>query len=148
MAMPLRGEIVFTAVRPALQRRSHIIVGQITHPTQLGGTRFARFAFMDGKLHNPNANVPAQTDEDPKGDRGHGDKTWTVPTDEQGISNRPGDESESIDSNTAQQRSLGRDEVIEDNTENEENRNVQKDVQQSPEGRTRRRGTTRQQRQG
>jgi hypothetical protein len=112
------------------------------------GSRFARFDAMDSKVHNPGANVPAQTDEDPKGDRGQGDKTWAVPADEQGISNRPGDESESIDGDTAQQRSLGRDEVIEDNTENEENRNVQKDVQQAPEGRTRRRGTTRQKRQG
>jgi hypothetical protein len=85
---------------------------------------------MDSKVHNPSANVPAQTDEDPKGDRGREDKTWIPPADEQGISNRAGDESESMESNTAGQRSLGRDEVIEDNTENEENRNVQNDVQQ------------------
>jgi hypothetical protein len=103
---------------------------------------------MDSKVHNPSANVPAQTDEDPKGDRGQGDKTWAAPADEQGISNRPGDESESMEGSTAQQPYLARDEVIEANTENEENRNVQKDVQQTPEGRTRRRGTTRQKRQG
>ena len=93
---------------------------------------------MDSKVHNPSANVPAQTDEDPKGDRGQGDKTWTAPADEQGISNRRGDESEFVEGSTGQPRSLGRDEVIEDHTENEENRNAQKEVQQAPEGRTRR----------
>jgi hypothetical protein len=103
---------------------------------------------MDSKVHNPSANVPAQTDEDPKGDRGQGDKTWTAPADEQGISNRAGDESEFVEDSTGQPPSLGRDEIIEDNTENEENRNVQKEVQQAPEGRTRRRGTTRQRREG
>jgi hypothetical protein len=103
---------------------------------------------MDSKDHNPSANVPAQTDEDPKGDRGRGDKTWTPPADEQGISNRPGDESESIEGSNAQRRSLSRDDVIEDHIEDEEKRNVEKDVQQAPEGRTRRRGTTRQKRQG
>jgi hypothetical protein len=110
-------------------------------PWLFGGIRFARFRLMDSKDHNPSANVPAQTDEDPKGDRGRGDKTWTPPADEQGISNRPGDGSESIAGGTASPRSLGRDDVIEDNIENEENRNVEKDVQQAPEGRTPRRGT-------
>ena len=94
-----------------------------------GGIRFARFRLMDSKDHNPSANVPAQTDEDPKGDRGRGDKTWTPPADEQGISNRPGDGSESTAGGTAPPRSLGRDDVIEDNIENEENRNAAKDVQ-------------------
>src|SRR5687768_13202154 len=103
---------------------------------------------MDSKDHNPSANVPGQTDEEPKGDRGRGDKTWTPPADEQGISNRPGDESEPLEGRTAQQRSLSRDEVIEDTVENEENRNVENDVQQDPEGGTRQRGTTRQKRQG
>jgi hypothetical protein len=103
---------------------------------------------MVSKDHNPNANVPAQTDEDPKGDRGRGDKTWTPPADEQGISNRPGDEAEPLEGDTAQQRSASRDEVIEDDIEDEENRNVEKDVQQAPEGATWRRGTTRQKRQG
>jgi hypothetical protein len=95
---------------------------------------------MDSKDHNPSANVPAQSDEDPKGDRGHGDKTWTPPADEQGISNRPGDASQSIEGRTAQRR--GRDEVIEDDIESEENRNAEKDVQQAPERRTPRRGST------
>jgi hypothetical protein len=66
---------------------------------------------MDSKDRNPTANVPAQTDEDPRGDRGRGDKTWTPPADEQGISNRPGDESESIEGSATQQRSRSRDEV-------------------------------------
>ena len=83
---------------------------------------------MDSKGHNPSANVPAQTDEDPKGDRGGGDKTWTPPANEQGISNRPGDESQSTKGRSAQQP-LDRDQVIEDEVEKEENRNVEKDVQ-------------------
>ena len=44
---------------------------------------------MDNKRHNPDANVP-QADE-PKGDLGENGKTWS-PGQEQGISNRPGDE--------------------------------------------------------
>jgi hypothetical protein len=103
---------------------------------------------MDSKDHNPSASVPAQTDEEPKGDRGRGDKTWTPPADEQGISNRPGDEAEPLEGGTAPQRSASRDEGIEDIIEDEENRNAEKDVQQAPEGGTRRRGTTRQKRQG
>jgi hypothetical protein len=103
---------------------------------------------MDSKDHNPSAHVPAQTDEDPKGDRGRGDKTWTPPADEQGISNRRGDKSASIESGAAPLHSLGHNEVIEDNIENEENRNIEKDVQQAPEDRPRRRGTTRKKRQG
>lgn len=79
-----------------------------------GGIRFARFGLMDSKVRNPSANVPAQTDEDPKGDRGQGDKTWTAPVDEQGISNRAGDESEFVEGSTGQPRPLGRDEIIED----------------------------------
>ena len=46
---------------------------------------------MDSKYTNPNANVPEQNPEEPLGDRGRGDKTWSPPADEQGISNRPGD---------------------------------------------------------
>src|SRR5688500_16838589 len=45
-----------------------------------------------------------------------------------------------LEGRTAQQRSLSRDEVIEDTVENEENRNVENDVQQDPEGGTRQRG--------
>lgn len=40
---------------------------------------------------NPTANVPQQRSEDPLGDRGYGDKTWTPSPGEQGISNREGD---------------------------------------------------------
>ena len=46
---------------------------------------------MDNKRHNPSTNVP-EADE-PKGDLGEKGKTWS-PGQEQGISNRPGDEAE------------------------------------------------------
>ena len=46
---------------------------------------------MDSKYTNPNANVPEQDREEPLGDRGRGDKTWSPPADGQGISNRVGD---------------------------------------------------------
>jgi hypothetical protein len=46
---------------------------------------------MNIKRTNPGANVPEQTD-GPLGDRGGNDKTWSPPKDEQGISNRRGDE--------------------------------------------------------
>ena len=38
----------------------------------------------------PSVNVP-KTDQ-PRGDRGEKGKTWSPPAEEQGISNRPGDE--------------------------------------------------------
>jgi hypothetical protein len=40
---------------------------------------------------NPSANVPSRP-EQPRGDRGQGDKTWEPPPGEQGISNREDDE--------------------------------------------------------
>jgi hypothetical protein len=82
-----------------------------------------RISLMDSKDHNPSASIPAQTDEDPQGDRGGGDKTWTPLADEQGISNRPGDEAKPSEGGTAQERSVGRDDVIEDDIDDEENRN-------------------------
>jgi hypothetical protein len=118
------------------------VAGGRQRSTRLVGIRFARFRLMDSKDHNPSANVPAQSDEDPKGDRGRGDKTWAPPADEQGISNRPGDASQSIEGGTFHPR-RDRDDVIEDDIESEENRNAEKDVQQAPEGRTPRRGSTR-----
>jgi hypothetical protein len=45
---------------------------------------------MDNKRHNPSANVP-EAGEPVKGDLGEKGKTWS-PGQEQGISNRPGDE--------------------------------------------------------
>ena len=45
---------------------------------------------MDRKDTNPSANVP-NTDLS-KGDLGEKGKTWSPPAEEQGISNRPGDE--------------------------------------------------------
>jgi hypothetical protein len=49
---------------------------------------------MDNKHHNPSANVPIQDTDEPSGDRGQGDKTWSS-GDQQGISNRVGDENNS-----------------------------------------------------
>jgi len=48
---------------------------------------------------NPGVNVPArdpaQGDKDePRSDRGGRDQNWAPPADEQGVSNRPGDEPE------------------------------------------------------
>jgi hypothetical protein len=40
----------------------------------------------------PSANVPRQDAEEPLGDRGKGEKTWSPEQGEQGISNRVGDE--------------------------------------------------------
>ena len=47
---------------------------------------------MNIKDHNPTANVPKQTGDQPRGDRGRGDKTWSPDPGEQGISNRVEDE--------------------------------------------------------
>jgi hypothetical protein len=47
---------------------------------------------MDPNDTNPSANVPAASAAGPRGDRGRGDKTWTPPPGEQGISNRVMDE--------------------------------------------------------
>jgi len=43
------------------------------------------------RSQNPDANVPRQRSEEPLGDRGQGDRTWTPPAGEQGISNREDD---------------------------------------------------------
>ena len=43
---------------------------------------------------NPSANVPRQTPDEPMGDRGQGDKTWSPNQGEQGISNRADDETD------------------------------------------------------
>jgi hypothetical protein len=40
----------------------------------------------------PTANVPNQGPDEPRGDRGQGDRTWSPEQGEQGISNRVGDE--------------------------------------------------------
>jgi hypothetical protein len=47
---------------------------------------------MNIKDHNPGANVPKQPADEPRGDRGSGDKTWSPDDGEQGISNRVEDE--------------------------------------------------------
>lgn len=47
---------------------------------------------MNSKRTNPQANVPAQRDDEPAGDGGRADRTWMPPSGEQGISNRPDDE--------------------------------------------------------
>jgi hypothetical protein len=46
---------------------------------------------MNSKDTNPNANVRQQNSNEPLGDRGEGDKTWSPEPGEQGISNRPDD---------------------------------------------------------
>lgn len=46
---------------------------------------------MDQRDTNPSANVPRQGDDEPLGDRGQGDTSWTPRAGEQGISNRPDD---------------------------------------------------------
>lgn len=46
------------------------------------------------KQKNPNAKVPEQELNEPLGDRGQGDKTWSPEQDKQGISNRLGDAEE------------------------------------------------------
>lgn len=47
---------------------------------------------MDSKYTNPGSHVPEQDQDEPLGDRGKGDKTWSPQPGEQGISNRIGDE--------------------------------------------------------
>ena len=49
---------------------------------------------MNSKHTNPNANVPEQRSDEPLGDRGQGDKTWSPDQGTQGISNRPDDQDE------------------------------------------------------
>jgi hypothetical protein len=44
---------------------------------------------------NTRTNEPARPEE-PKGDLGHGHKTWTPDSGEQGISNRPADEGDAV----------------------------------------------------
>jgi hypothetical protein len=44
------------------------------------------------EAHVQNPETPRQADNEPLGDRGGGDRTWTPPDGEQGISNRPDDE--------------------------------------------------------
>jgi hypothetical protein len=47
---------------------------------------------MNSKDTYPKANVPRQDPNEPLGDRGQGDKTWSPEQGEQGISNHPDDE--------------------------------------------------------
>jgi hypothetical protein len=47
---------------------------------------------MDTKHTNPDANVPQQKPNEPLGDRGEGDRTWSPEQGKQGISNRPDDQ--------------------------------------------------------
>jgi hypothetical protein len=98
---------------------------------------------MDTKTHNPGANVPKQTNEEPRGDRGRGDRTWAPKTGKQGISNRPGDMTRPLRGASAEQRTLSHDDVLEDEVEREENRHLENDVQQDVEGRARRRTAAR-----
>jgi hypothetical protein len=47
---------------------------------------------MNQKHTNPSANVPAHDADEPRGDRGKGDRTWTLDQGEQGISSHPDDQ--------------------------------------------------------
>jgi hypothetical protein len=47
---------------------------------------------MKIKDHDPNVNAPKQSADEPRGDRGSDDKTWSPETDDQGILNRVEDE--------------------------------------------------------
>ena len=47
---------------------------------------------MANNTKTPSANLPKQDPDEPLGDRGGGDKTWSPDSGEQGISNRVDDE--------------------------------------------------------
>jgi hypothetical protein len=65
-------------------------------PTGAGhGSAFAAKPCMDVKENDGRPNVTNPTEE-PKGDRGNGDKTWSPDHGEQGISNRPDGESDRL----------------------------------------------------
>ena len=55
---------------------------------------------MTNNKQNPSGNVPTQLPQEPLGDRGRGDKTWTPAQDEQGISNRVMDEDPEAEAET------------------------------------------------
>src|SRR5262245_47675223 len=86
---------------------------------------------MDSKTHNPAANVPRQTEDEPRGDRGQGNKTWAPQSDEQGISNRPGDGSRSTADHSGVSEPLTHEDVIETTIEREENRNAAAETQEA-----------------
>jgi hypothetical protein len=54
--------------------------------------------------HQPD--VPGQHPDDPKGDRGHSDKTWSPEEGEQGISNRPDDDPDAFRAGLSRSRKL------------------------------------------
>lgn len=93
---------------------------------------------MNSKTHNPAANVPRQTEDEPRGDRGQGNTTWAPHTDEQGISNRPGDRSRSTADREHLQAHTHED-VIEATVEREENRNAAAATQEDNSNRKRNR---------
>ena len=55
---------------------------------------------MNSKYTNPSANVPDQDSDEPLGDRGQGDKTWSPEEGKQGISNRPDDTDQDVPGTT------------------------------------------------
>ena len=75
-------------------------------------------ATIDRKDTNSSANVPSQSKNEPLGDRGHGDKTWTREQAEQGISNRPDDEVERF--SVGRQPSGNDDSALDDGTNEKE----------------------------
>lgn len=83
---------------------------------------------MNSKHHNPNAHVPQQSADDPRGDRGPEGETWKPPSGAQGISNRPDDAEEGAEP-TERNASEDRDELIEDDVALEERRNAERERQ-------------------
>ena len=62
--------------------------------------RLLSYEVMNDKKRNPSGNVPTQLPQEPLGDRGQRDKTWTPAEGEQGISNRVMDEDPEAETNT------------------------------------------------
>ena len=56
------------------------------------GSVLAASISVDSNYKNPDANTPEQKPNEPLGDRGARDRTWSPEQDEQGISTRVGDE--------------------------------------------------------
>jgi hypothetical protein len=67
---------------------------------------------MDRKDTNPSSNVPAQRPDEPRGDRGQGNKPWTPDSGEQGISNRADDAAEVNDESSETDDDLDEDEAV------------------------------------
>jgi hypothetical protein len=78
---------------------------------------------MNRKDTNPAANNPAQDADEPFGDRGSGDRTWSPGPGEQGISNRPDDE-EDRETSADEDDDFEEDEDDEEELQEDEDENV------------------------